>query len=61
MNLSQELTTLEQVARLALEDLEATDTCHSLSRKFHDELKSMLTDYVESVSDKKLLALAFGR
>lgn len=61
MTLSQELQTLEQIARLALSDLRAIETQHDLSREFKAVLQSTLADYVKACSDQKMRALAYDR
>ena len=61
MTLSQELLTLESIARLALSDLRAIESRHDLSREFHGALKDLLEDYARTVSDQKLRAIAYDR
>lgn len=61
MTLSQELTTLEHVTRLALADLSAIDARNDLSRQLQDDLKAVLSHYKQTISDNKLRALAYGR
>jgi len=61
MTLSQELLTLESIARLALSDLRAAQTTHDLSREFHSALKDTLADYARAISEQKHKAVAHER
>lgn len=61
MTLSQELLTLESIARLALSDIRAMQPQHDLLKEFHEAFKAFLEDYTRSASDQKLRAIAYDR
>lgn len=61
MTLSQELTTIEHIARLTLNDLSAAEASHDRSKYYREIITAMLDDCAKEISDEKLAALAFGR